>query len=124
MAQHNRYQDNEYVKNNVPTAIVTGIAPLSLGESIALNLKEQLSDVNIITISRKGNESLEKKLGDQGIFIEFDLNPLNYGDGESAFEFFEEDLNGAIYEAFEELARRGKINDKSVFGINNIYSSL
>ncbi len=79
MDWHNRYENKEWLENYNPIAIVTGVKEFSIGEAIALNLLKSVPKINIICISRNDNKNLLKRLGNQGIFISMDLNPLNYG---------------------------------------------
>lgn len=79
------------------TAIVTGVAPFSLGEAIALELHSAVPAARIITVDLHPNPRLESRLGDAGTFIEMDLNPLNYeGTGGAGFSRFSERLGTAL----------------------------
>jgi len=102
------------------TAIVTGTKEFSLGESIVLNLQSAVPDINIITISRTANESLNSKLGEQGFFIQMDLNPHNHGKGDRALDNFQSSLYHKIRMAFVDFEKRGRLSHKGIdFLFNN-----
>jgi len=102
------------------TAIITGVKEFSLGESIALKLQSMVKDINIILISRAENKRLSSRLGEQGIFIQMDLNPFNYGKGEEAFEIFQQQLIKKIVLTSDEFKKKGRLNNKGIdFLFNN-----
>src|SRR3989338_3145999 len=101
---HDRYKNKGFLDNNSLAAVVTGTSPLSLGESIALNLHSALPNMSIITISRTKNKGLEEILGYKGVSVLLDLNPSKYGDKlECGERVFKDTLQVQLEEAFLQL---------------------
>ena len=105
--------------NEQITALVTGVAPLSLGEAIVDNLHKQQPTATIITVDQRRNPALESRLGDHGAAIELDLNPLHYGSGAEGFSFFAAQLRRELVNALSHFERDEMRSDGITFLFNN-----